>query len=425
MRRVSASAELRGAMMIRPRKLVMAGFAVTAVSFGPGRIGFGLFLPRLRESFEISKLEAGLMTSLAFAAFLLALALTLQVNRQTGPRRLALLGAGMAVAGCGVIANAPSTGVLAAGVALAGASAGLVWAPFNDAAAVEASDRGRAGVLSVVSTGAAFGVLLAAAAYLLSMIGDLSWRIAWGAFAVMACTAFGLVKLGVARYCAINTAAQGPSAPESPALLRRSAWPLYTAALGFGMANGAYLSYAALHVVQSGGLPGLPDEAAAALIFLVYGVVGLCGLAAGWTEARIGLPAIIMAIFGAFGASLALIALAPTSWSAVLVSAGLHGAAVMTISAVLSFWSLRIFPEAGTTGFTLALMAVAAGSVLGPAAAGAIASLAGLVPALIASIAPALAIALAAGLVWTRHDLLPALARRPGRAAHQQGSSAR
>jgi len=411
--------------MIRPFKLVMAGFAVTAVSFGPGRIGFGLFLPRLRESFDISKLEAGLMTSLAFAAFLLALALTLRFNRRAGPRRLALLGAGMAVAGCGVIAGAHSTASLAAGVALAGASAGLVWAPFNDVAAVEAPDAQRAGVLSAVSTGAAFGVLLAAAAYLLTMIGDLSWRIAWGVFAASACTALGLVTLGVARFCAINTAAQGPGGSKRPALLRRSAWPLYAAALAFGAVNGAYLSYAAFHVVQSGGLPGLPDEAAAALVFLVYGAVGILGLAAGWTEARIGLPAMLIAIFAAFSGSLALVALMPTSWAAVLVSAGLHGAAVMTISAVLSFWSLRIFPEAGTTGFTAALMAMAAGSMLGPAAAGAIASLTGLAPALMASSAPALAVMLVAAVVPARRNLRPALARCHGGAAHRQDGSVR
>jgi hydroxyethylthiazole kinase-like sugar kinase family protein len=55
------------------------------------------------------------------------------------------------------------------------------------------------------------------------------------------------------------------------------------------MTNAVFLSFAADRVVAAGGLPGMPDEAASAVIFLGYGICGVLGLATGRIEARTGL----------------------------------------------------------------------------------------------------------------------------------------
>jgi len=160
------------------------------------------------------------------------------------------------------------------------------------------------------------------------------------------------------------------------------------------MTNAVFMSFAADRVVAAGGLPGLPDEAGSAVIFLGYGVFGVLGLATGRIEARTGLAALFCAIFAAAALSLVLIALAPGSWSAVVAASGLHGAALMMVSAVFSFWSLRLFPGRGTLGFTATLLCVAAGSVLGPALAGLLAEARGPAVMLLVVAAPSLATAL-------------------------------
>ena len=351
-------------------RLAAAGFLATAVAYGPARMGFGLFLPAFREDFALSTPLAALIASTGFAAFLGALLLTAWLGARVGERALVVAGALAAAAGFAAVASAGGSALLATGVALAGTSAGLCWSPFNDAAERVVPADTRAGALSAVSTGTTLGVAAAGVLALAVTYGALDWRAAWGVFAGVGVAAAILAYHGVpgGRPAAHPAATGAPAA--KPRLLRREVAPLYAAALCFGATNAAYLSFAADRVVTAGGLAGVPQEGASAVIFVGYGLCGLVGLATGALEARTGLAPLLGAIFAALAGSLALIALAPGSWSAVVGSAGLHGAAVMMVSAVFAFWSLRLFPGRGSFGFTVALVFLAAGSVAGPAIVG-------------------------------------------------------
>lgn len=374
-------------------RLTLAGFVATAVAFGPARMGFGLFLPAFREDFALSTATAGMIASGGFLSFLLALLLSAWIGRRYGERASVIAGAVAASAGFAAVAGASTSGVLAAGIALAGTSAGLCWAPFNDAAERIVPEAARASSLSVVSTGTSFGVVAAASLSLAVSEGFLEWREAWTVFALGGLALAGIAYAGLPPGRGSRPTRQGverivpvllpsQSAETSPretaaaeaSLTQRAALPLYSTALCFGMTNAVFLSFAADRVVAAGGLPGLPDEAASAVIFLAYGICGVLGLATGRIEARFGLAPLFCGIFAAGALSLVLIALAPTSWSSVLAASGLHGVAIMMVSAVFSFWSLRLFPGRGTIGFTATLLSVAVGSVLGPALAGLLAA---------------------------------------------------
>lgn len=385
--------------MTRTVSLATAGFVATAIAFGPARMGFGLFLPVFREEFALSTTQAGLIASGGFLAFLLALPLAAWLGGRAGQRLPIMIGVLSASLGFVAVATAPGAAWLAAGIALAGTSAGLCWAPFNDAAERVVPPTARAGALSAVSTGTTIGVAAAAGVFLYVAFGPAGWRLAWAGFALAAVIALAMAARGVPA----GRAPARPAPSGKAQLLRRGVLPLYGAALCFGASNAIYVSFAADHVVASGGLPGLPEGAAAAVIFLGYGICGLAGLATARMEARLGVPALLGAIFAAFAASLALVALAPGSWAAVLASAGLHGAGVMTVSAVLAFWSLRLFPGRGSLGLTAALIAVAAASVAGPALAGTLADATGLGTAfLVTAAVPLTAAAVFCGRAWGR-----------------------
>ncbi|PQO24862.1 MFS transporter [Rhodobacteraceae bacterium WD3A24] len=402
-------------------RLTAAGFVATGVTFGPARMGFGLFLPAFREDFALTTSLAGMIASGGFLAFLAGLLASAWMARRYSARASVVTGALFAAVGFAAVAAAGTPSLLAAGIALAGSSAGLCWAPFNDAAERVISDHARSTALSVISTGTTFGVAAAALLALAVIEGVLDWRGAWVGFAVSGLVLAGFAKaglpagrgampagsavddiVGVGLSAAISPESGTKAAATETSLTRRGVIPLYSTALCFGMTNAIFLSFAADRVVTAGGLPGMPDEFASVVIFLGYGVFGVLGLATGRAEARFGLAALFFVIFGAGALSLMLIALAPTSWSAVIAASGLHGMAIMMVSAVFSFWSVRLFPGRSTLGFTAALLSMAAGSVLGPALAGLLAAAQGPAVMFLAAAAPPLATALWFGSRLTR-----------------------
>ncbi len=360
--------------------LAAAGLVATAISFGPARMGFGLFLPRFSDAFTLSDTQAGLISGSGFSGFLGALVMTVWLTDRFGPRLPITMGVLFAAAGFLLVAVAQTPLALAAGITLAGASAGFCWTPFNDAAECALSEAKRAHVLSAVSTGTAIGVAIAGALALWVSASGVSWRSAWAIFAVA-----GLIAVPVIwRAVPARRPPHRNASAAALSLFPKAAGPLYSAATCFGLVNAVFLSFAADHVATSRAPLWLPDWTVAGVIFVSYGLCGLVGLATGRIEARLGSDRLLAAIFAAFASSLILIALTPGTWPGVPVAAGLHGAAVMTISALLSFWSLRLFPGRGSLGFTATLIWVAAGSIAGPVMAGVLADLIGLTSALFA-----------------------------------------
>src|ERR671913_519057 len=97
-------------------RLGLAGFAATAVAYGPARTGYGLFVPDFRGEFGVSTGVAGIIGSGLQAALLVV---------RLGPRLLVAAGGVSAMVGMLLVALAPNPATLAAGVLVAGMSAGF------------------------------------------------------------------------------------------------------------------------------------------------------------------------------------------------------------------------------------------------------------------------------------------------------------
>lgn len=347
--------------------LSAAGFAATAISYGPGRVGFGLFVPAFSGAFSLDGTTVGLISSLGFGGFFLAL-LTAQflLNRQ-GPEVPVLAGLASATLGMGLVAAAPSLPVLAAGVFFASASAGFAWTPFNDAVHRKIRDIDRPTALSEISTGTSIGIALAGAAALAMVFTGVSWRLCWALFA-----AAGALAL-VANWAALRHVEKDPETVARRswrALMEPSIVPMLAVGFAFGFTSSIYISFAARHIADAGGVPGVPGAATPAVVFICFGLAGLAGLMTSRFRAALGLTTLLRLMMAAGAGSLALAALLPGNWLGLAGSAALQGVHVMVISAVLAFWSERLFPSMPTLSFTAALLATAAGNILGPAVAG-------------------------------------------------------
>ena len=97
-------------------KLSAAGFAATAIAYGPARMGFGLFLPELKAAFPISTQAAGFLSSLGFSGFFVGLLAAHLALSRRGPRLPVITGLAAATAGMGIVASASNLPMLAVGV---------------------------------------------------------------------------------------------------------------------------------------------------------------------------------------------------------------------------------------------------------------------------------------------------------------------
>ncbi|KAF0676675.1 MFS transporter [Profundibacterium mesophilum] len=349
------------------QSLSAAGFAATAIGYGPARMGFGLFVPEFRETFELSTSTIGFISSLGFFGFLLGLLLAQLLLNLRGPEAPVVVGLAAAAAGMAIIAAAPGPMILAGGVFLAATSAGFAWTPFNDAVHRKVRQSDRPAALATVSTGTSFGVCVAGLTALGPLVGGISWRYCWAGFAAAAV----LVLIG--NLMSLRQVEKSPHATPRGGwrhLRHGKARPLFLTAFVFGTSSAIYIAFAADHARGTGGPEGLPAAAAPALIFVSYGIFGLIGLGAGRLRARLGLSRLLRLSMAAGACSALLIAFAATSWAGLIASAGLQGIHVMVTSALIASWSEELFPSLPSLSFTAALLAMAAGSVLGAALGG-------------------------------------------------------
>lgn len=354
--------------------LSAAGFAATAISYGPGRMGFGLFVPEFRSEFGMSTATIGFVSSLGFLGFFLGLLVAQTMLVRRGPAAPVLTGLTCATAGLGIVALAPNPIVLAVGVFLVTSSAGFAWTPFNDAVHRKVCDLDRPTALSRISTGTALGIAAAGLAALPMVLAGVSWRFCWAFFAVASALAL------IANWAALRDVERDPDGVVEKGwrtLWQGAALPLFAIAFVYGTTSAIYISFAADHMLDAGGVAGVPGAATPAMVFVVYGAFGLAGLLTGRVKEMIGLTWLLRLLMLAGALSVALAAILPASWAGLIPSAGLQGIHVMMTSAVLAFWSERLFPSLPSLSFTAALLAMAAGSVLGPAIAGVVAQASG------------------------------------------------
>ena len=142
--------------------------------------------------------------------------------------------------GMALVAFAPNAAALAVGMVLAATNAGWSWAPYNDAVDRAVPPRLRDRVLSIVSTGTTFGIMVAGLTALAAGTWGLHWRAAWLGFA--------LAAFAAAAYNAWLLPG-GPHGSGGRGEVRLLGWgwfardgsaPLFVVALSFGVVNAVY-----------------------------------------------------------------------------------------------------------------------------------------------------------------------------------------
>ncbi len=356
--------------MGKATRLAFAGLSAIAVAYGFARYGYGLFVPSFREEFGLSTEAVGLISSGAYASYLLAMVSTGFLVGRTGPRFPVAVGLACAGAGMSLIAASGGVALLAMGAVLAGASPGFCWAPFSDAVAMAVEKDKRNRVLSVISTGTTFGLTVAGPVVILaSGAGDDSgWRYALALFATAAFGAalWNFRLLPNAPYRAGRQ--EGEGSLNVGWFVCRDSAPLLGQAFCYGLVAAFYYTYA-VDLVRRAGF----SEQWGPVLWSLVGVAGVTGVLSGDAVSRFGLGRCLAACLVVLGAAIAGLGFSSDSSALVVACALAFGASYMPVAALLALWSGRVFHERPATGFSAVLFSLALGSIAGPAALGALA----------------------------------------------------
>lgn len=364
-----------------------AGMLALVATYGIGRQAYGLFVPVFREEFDLSLDVLGFYASAAQAGYLVATVVTGVLTARFGPRLPVVSGCLLLTVGAAMTASAPGPVLLALGVTAAGTSAGGAWGPFSDAVDRQVPSSGGPRALALVNAGSPVGLVVASALVLVA--GD-RWRAVWWGFAVV-----GLV----AAAAAWRVLGPRPAVPVLDRERLRLGWflnprsvRLLMVALGASVTSGSYFAYAP-DTAQDAGLASWTGAA----MWAVLGVAGAAvGVSAGGIANRYGLRGPLAAMLVLLGGSTLMLLVAPGSLVVALGSAALFGVGFTTGFAFVAMWSQRVFHDRPTTGFTLAIVFVAAGFTVGPALFGVLATrldrsvalLTLAIPALVAALVP-------------------------------------
>lgn len=351
--------------------LALAGCAAVAVGFGFARYGFGLFVSTFRAEFGLTTSAIGAVSSAASAMYLVALLSCGALTARYGPRLPVLLANMSALTGLALIACAGNAPMLVAGVVIAAASSGMVWGPFADAVTEGVAHRQHDRVLSIISSGTTFGLIVAGGLALLGADGPgQTWRVIWlvftGLAAAVALLAYRAMSNG-------NTAAQRGRQVQRRFRPSAEAIPVSAVSALYGASGAVFFTFA-VDLVRGEGL----SPRWSALLWLLVGLGGISGVATGAVVARFGLGRALRVSVAVLAVSIAGIAVSPSSAGLAAMAALAFGFAYMPFAALLAIWNQRLHPRNPTSGLVLTLFCLGVGAVVGPAVMGVIADVSGL-----------------------------------------------
>jgi len=160
------------------RRLVLIACFLTVFTSYAIRYGYGVLLPEMIVSLEITKAEAGVI----FSSFFIAYTVSSPVLGLLGDRWDArwLLSSFVAILGAGAFFMYSASSVLSASLiyALAGIGSAACWAPVMALAQRWTSRERIGGTLAVIDVGSALG-LIGAGAVMPLVVGAWDWRTGW------------------------------------------------------------------------------------------------------------------------------------------------------------------------------------------------------------------------------------------------------
>lgn len=331
---------------------VWAAFSLVAVCYGLARFAYGLFLPAISVEIGLSHTLAGTIGSAAFASYCAAITVSAVVSDRIGARMTALLAGLAAFAGMGGMALARTEIELFGAVVLTGIGTGLVSPPLALAVSQTLPPERQGAANTLINSGTSAGIVLTGPIALL-LTG--AWREAYAAFALIAAVVSIWVVLSLP-----GTRARATRALER-GFLSRQLGKVILAAFLMGAASASIWTFGAVLLKQIAG----SSDALIAEAWVVAGLAGFSGAAAGPLIARFGLNRVHTVSLWAMAAALFLVIFSGLGAAAVFVAMAVFGATYVMLTGVILVWGVEAVESRPAIGLGAGFLAIAMGQVAG------------------------------------------------------------
>lgn len=331
--------------------LAVTGFLLIAVSYGLARFSWGLMLPAVSQEVPFSPRLAGVLSACSFAAYCLSVSVASRLCARYGARWVGVISVLCAAVGLLLLAAASSPLLLAAGLLIAGFSAGLSSPSLAAAVSLAIAAPRQTQVNTIINAGTGAGIILSVPLLLI-----LPWRYACVLFAVVAL----LTLLPVWRYLPSGAAVQvEPSAKVS--LFTRQVVRLAIIAFISGMASAAWWSFGPEVLRQHAKVA----DTLISLLWLVCGAAGMLGVLTGPLACLIGMRQVYRLSLLFMAAPLMVIAFSHAFSVWLLLAVALCGAGYITLSGVLLVGGAQATPKRSASGVGVVFFMLAAGQIAG------------------------------------------------------------
>ncbi|WP_405151091.1 MFS transporter [Sphaerisporangium sp. NBC_01403] len=321
-----ASAPASVLTWIRPVLLIMCA---GGVSQGFARFTFAFILPDMTEDVLGSYSVAGLLGAANLGGYLIGVIAMTSLAGRFESTRLLKAGLALTVLGLLIVAVAPWTPLLFAGMGMAGLCSAAVWIPIPSIIAAYAPQRHRGIGFGLATAG--IGIAVALTGPLVTLVqrlfGDGEWRQVWAAEVVLSVVILVLQLLFLKP---IGTHTAGPSRRGSLRSRLPGASTLLPAQFLYGISYALFTNYLVAALQDDMGF----ELASATQIFSFLGIASIFGgVVGGRTSDMFGRRFVLAAFMVAIGMVALVI---PLRWSdGMYVSAIAYGMLMTAIGTVL------------------------------------------------------------------------------------------
>ncbi|PPA70432.1 MFS transporter [Jeotgalibacillus proteolyticus] len=338
-------------------KYVFPGIAMIGVVFAFARFSFGLFLPNISQSIDLTESNAGFVGSLAFASYSLALLSSAYLIQKYGQLRIIKFAGWSAVIGLAGIAFSQNFSSLALSSFVAGLGSGWASPAYAQIVGSTFKKKDKDSGNTWINSGTSFGLIISGP---IALFFTDHWRLA---FILFAAIAFVVTLWNSKIFSATNASDSNGSKINWRVTVNKAKF-LLCASLITGISSSIFWTFSrsyltAVHEMTNGE---------SVMFWVLMGASGILGGIAGGFINKFGLS---------LAYRLTLVFMQIAIWIITLpgvltiYSSGiLFGISYIFMTGIFIVWATRIFSDSPSLGVSLSFLFLGIGQSIGSTIAG-------------------------------------------------------